>query len=266
MPPSSQASTPLFMPLLQDLQVTQQNMQQMPSSPKTNKINKQNTWNLNFWHKCHHIIFFLIAKKFSLRFKKEEWIVFFWSNRKWCGITIHFLKNPFQGGTVATIIHNCSLGMSKHMHSFIFRLQEKITRIIICSDKQALSQSKQVPPTFKATNSCPPTTPPKTSKQSSSRAQAFSTSHTAAKQPAGLLCRCLKANQLSTRQAWLAWHPARLRLKLHLERKRWEEGKEDRDRGTHNTLRWLDAPSGRPILKLWFHASQQHLHDQSGLH
>lgn len=37
---------------------------------------------------------------------------------------------------------------------------------------QTGSQSKQVPPTFKATNSCPPTTLPKTSKQSGSWAQA----------------------------------------------------------------------------------------------
>lgn len=38
---------------------------------------------------------------------------------------------------------------------------------------QTGSQSKQVPPTFKATNSCPPTTLPKTSKQSCSGAQVF---------------------------------------------------------------------------------------------
>lgn len=36
--------------------------------------------------------------------------------------------------------------MSKRTHYFIFRLQEKITRIIICSGKQALNPNKFHPP------------------------------------------------------------------------------------------------------------------------
>lgn len=82
---------------------------------------------------------------------------------------------------------------------------------------QTGSQSKQVPPTFKATNSCPPTTLPKTSKQSCSWAQESPTSHTATEQPAGLFCRCLKANKLSTR------HPCRTQVKAIPGEKRGRE-------------------------------------------
>lgn len=86
---------------------------------------------------------------------------------------------------------------------------------------QTGSQSKQVPPTFKATNSCPPTTLPKTPR--AALGPRHSRPATATEQPAGLLCRCLKAKELRTRDS------GRLRNN-YTQRERGGEGAEDRQR------------------------------------
>lgn len=110
---------------------------------------------------------------------------------------------------------------------------------------QTGSQSKQVPPTFKATNSCPPTTLPKTPKQSCCGAQAFPASHTATEQPARLFCRCLKANKLSIR------HPCRTRVKAIPGEERQRErgkGKGTGIAGIHNVSVCLMHLRADPIL------------------
>lgn len=116
------------------------------------------------------------------------------------------------------MIHNCFLHVKMYILSCFQTSETDHKKYNLLW--QTGSQSKQVPPTFKATNSCPPTTLPKTSKQSCSWAQALPTSHTATEQPAGFSCRCLKANKLSTR------HPCRIQVKaVPREKKVRETGK-----------------------------------------
>ena len=88
---------------------------------------------------------------------------------------------------------------------------------------QTGSQSKQVPPTFKATNSCPPTTLPKTSKQSGSWAQASPpATHSLAACRSAL--QVLKVNQLPT--AGTQWGTR-------------EEGVRGRGRGQRSTTLYI---------------------------
>ena len=119
-----------------------------------------------------------------------------------------------------------------------FRLQKKITRIIICSGKQALNQNKFHPPSKQPIAAHLP--PFLNRPNRAARGPRRPDQPHAARQPTGLLCRCLKANRLGTR------HPERLGLKLHPERKRWGKGEEDRDQRDHDALRLLNASLSRP--------------------
>ena len=108
---------------------------------------------------------------------------------------------------------------------------------------QTGSQSKQVPPTFKATNSCPPTTLPKTSKQSGSWAQASPpATHS--------LAACRSALQVPKENGLRSRDPMRLALNRH-QRGR-GEGKGKRTE-IYDTLHLLRASLSRPHSHLWSH-------------
>lgn len=77
-----------------------------------------------------------------------------------------------------------------------FRLQKKITRIIICSGKQALNQNKFHPPSKQPIAAHLP--PFLNRPNRAARGPRHPDQPHAARQPTGLLCRCLKANRLGT--------------------------------------------------------------------
>lgn len=120
---------------------------------------------------------------------------------------------------------------------------------------QTGSQSKQVPPTFKATNSCPPTTLPKTSKQSGSWAQASPPTTRS-------LAVCRSALQVPKVNGLRSRDPVRLALNRH-QRGR-GEGKGKRTE-IHDTLHLLRESLSRPHSQVWSHTLYYHLHSQPGL-
>lgn len=139
----------------------------MPSSAKTKQVNKIPGTSMANTRHCIQVFF--NCQEIFHKLQKKERTASFWStdSKKWCDITFHLFKKSILRWHCCN--HNPQLSPAhvKTRALFHFQMSRKDYKNYNLL-WQTGSQSKQVPPTFKATNSCPPTTLPKTSKQSCS--------------------------------------------------------------------------------------------------